>query len=847
MTPPSIRDLVLLAPRPLRKFIRYRILPKGMAETVARKVDEGRDPLSWWWQARPKANAFKPGRSVRWYTEHAWGGFSEDALVGLEYLKSHPLASPKLVSDAARALGVWYASHGDYERGHQNAVLARIAFPEAKTHKQLVNLEADCLFATGDNDRASIVIDAALKESPQDSCLLLTKANTLAGFNGWTDLTHEEERLQWINQVFANAGLTLLERKDPSRALSFDNIRGIPVACSIPREAQPLISVLVPAYMAQDTLRFTVESILAQSWENLEVVIVDDKSPDATFALAEQLSREDARVRAHCLAKNSGAYVARNEAMRQSRGEYITIHDADDWSHPQKIEMQMKLILNGSTPHGNWSDWVRCRFNLFFRGGARIGAFRVAANHSSLIVRRQTALDLGGWDEVRVGADNDFVRRLQYVTGLDRIPRAAKLVPLSFGLELDSSLTRSKVSHVFTLYHGVRRCYHEASAYWINKNGHETSCRLPAEGRAFPAPYEMLRIEPPSYDLLVIMDFGIYGGAFNSTLNYILSALQMGKRVAAFHYRRFDLDSTNPPSSPLLELAQQGKIYIVPPGGKIDVKTVLVGYPPILNSKIDLPPEIAPEQLFIITNQMHARLYSGGDVQYDPGRVAENVRRLFGVTPTWIPISDLVRNLMISDGRYAPIHPQTWTPLIETDTWCKEQVRYRGGKGARPVIGRHGRDHYTKWPQTAEAIAAAYCADRETDVRLLGGAKVPQKILKHSPANWTVYPFDALDSREFLLDLDFFVHFPHEDYIEEFGRAVLEAMAVGVPVILPEVFRPTFGDAALYATPEEVWPTIERVWNDEIEWRHRSLLGSDFVRNNSDWSQLPARLAGLEE
>jgi glycosyltransferase involved in cell wall biosynthesis len=97
------------------------------------------------------------------------------------------------------------------------------------------------------------------------------------------------------------------------------------------------------------------------------------------------------------------------------------------------------------------------------------------------------------------------------------------------------------------------------------------------------------------------------------------------------------------------------------------------------------------------------------------------------------------------------------------------------------------------------------------------------------------------------MGLDFFVHFPHEDYIEEFGRAVLEAMAVGLPVILPEVFRPTFGDAALYATPDEVWPTIERVWNNEIEWRHRSLMSADFVRNNSDWTQLPGRLARLAE
>jgi len=825
-----------------------------MAETVARKVDEGRDPLSWWWRGRPKANEFDPGqRTVKWYRDRAWSGFSEDALLGLEYLKTHPFASRQLISDAARALAVWYASHGDLERGHQNAVLARAtlpdALPEAKTLKQLILLEADCLFAFGDNERATLVVDAGLKESPHDSCLLLTKANTLAGVDGSTDLTREDERLQWINQIFADAGLALITRKDPSRALSFDNIRGVPVKCSLPPEAQPLVSVLVPAYMAQDTLRFTVESILAQSWGNLEVIIVDDKSPDATFALAEQLSREDSRVRAHCLAANSGAYVARNEAVRQSHGEYLTIHDADDWSHPQKIELQMKQILNGSTPHGNCSEWVRCRFNLFFRGTARLSAVRTNVNHSSIMVKRQTVLDLGGWDEVRMAADNEFIRRLERMAGIHPIPRVNSGVPLSFGLELDSSLTRSKASHVFTLHHGVRRCYHEASRHWLNVHGAEARWRLPApsDGRAFPAPHEMLRAERPHYDLLIVMDCCVQGGAFVSTLNYILSAVELGKRVAVFHYPRFDLDRGKPPDPTVLELAQQGKIYILPPAGKIDVKTMLVAYPTILNCKIDLPPEVAPEQVFIITNQMHARFYSGKDLQYDPGRVAENVRQLFGITPTWIPISDLVRSLMISDGRYAPMHEQNWTPLIEAKTWCSTQVQYRGGKGARPVLGRHGRDHYTKWPQTTEALAAAYCVDQDIDVRILGGAKSARKVLRRNPANWTVYPFSALLPREFLMDLDFFVHFPHEDYIEEFGRAVLEAMAVGVPVILPEVFRPTFGDAALYATPDEVWSVVQRVWNDEIEWRHRSLLGVDFVRNNSDWSQLSERLSGLDD
>jgi glycosyltransferase involved in cell wall biosynthesis len=105
----------------------------------------------------------------------------------------------------------------------------------------------------------------------------------------------------------------------------------------------------------------------------------------------------------------------------------------------------------------------------------------------------------------------------------------------------------------------------------------------------------------------------------------------------------------------------------------------------------------------------------------------------------------------------------------------------------------------------------------------------------------------AMEPRAFLSGLDFYVHYPHEDRIEEFGRAPIEAMAAGVPVILPPAFQETFGAAVLYAEPEAVWDTIQDLWRDEQAYLARARGGRDFVLQHCGYDQLVKRLENLSE
>lgn len=102
----------------------------------------------------------------------------------------------------------------------------------------------------------------------------------------------------------------------------------------------PLVSVIIPAYKAAESLENAVVSALIQM-DNPEVIIVDDCSPDETFTVAQRLAHNDERVQVFRMEQNSGASAARNFAIKQARGKWLAVLDADDWFETGRLN---KLI-----------------------------------------------------------------------------------------------------------------------------------------------------------------------------------------------------------------------------------------------------------------------------------------------------------------------------------------------------------------------------------------------------------------------------------------------------------------------------------------------------------------------
>jgi teichuronic acid biosynthesis glycosyltransferase TuaG len=107
-----------------------------------------------------------------------------------------------------------------------------------------------------------------------------------------------------------------------------------------------LISIIVPVYNCQDFLSATIESVIAQTYKNWELFIIDDCSLDNSFEIATSYQLKDERIKVLKNKSNSGQAFARNQGLDIANGRFIAFLDSDDLWHPQKLEIHLKECLD---------------------------------------------------------------------------------------------------------------------------------------------------------------------------------------------------------------------------------------------------------------------------------------------------------------------------------------------------------------------------------------------------------------------------------------------------------------------------------------------------------------------
>lgn len=265
----------------------------------------------------------------------------------------------------------------------------------------------------------------------------------------------------------------------------------------------PLVTVIMPVWNAETTITAAVQSILAQTWRNLELLIADDASQDGTWPVIQRLAEGDSRVKIRRNKVNVGPYVSKNIMLAEARGAWITGHDADDWAHPQRLEKHMQMILSRPVPpRVSMSYMIRMdeagmidRFSPIsdycLDGAARLAA--ISGTFEAAFLRDS----LGCWDNVRFGADSELVARARVLIG----DEFAKLPQISMiCLNLESSLTNDQDTgvHPVTGLSQSRQNYLAAYKHWHEKlkmaGGIGAKLKFPpglSQIRAFPAPDEM--------------------------------------------------------------------------------------------------------------------------------------------------------------------------------------------------------------------------------------------------------------------------------------------------------------------------------------------------------------------
>lgn len=758
-------------------------------------------------------------------------------------------ASPAATALAARTLALWHLRSGTAD-GFRQALAAveqaRAQAPVPGFHRRLTTIELLCHAGLDDPASGLAAYERAALAGHAGPDAFLARAGLLAD---------PVERLAWVNAALAHGGLTALQAAGPGddpRDGLCDGLRDRLVAAE-PRARGadgPLVSVILPVLCPTHAASAAValRMLCAQSWQALEILL--PHGPDVLSGACEAppdgqdgaglaaLAAQDARIRLLPVAGDSLRFGAANQALAVAEGEFVTLLLAHQRPHPQRIEKQLRALeasaqLMGCTAPGVWAD-AGLRF-----GRPDADGDLITADPDTLMFRRAPVqAALGFWDALDAGAGAELCMRLVEHWGADAL-RALRGAPLQFNAlpashpagsdaPPDPQADPDTLAGLMRVYRDSRMSRPPAGAALLYGPD-----RGPVGGAdRFPAP--RLLLEPARrgttrdgtvqngtvrhYDVILASDFRMIGGSTLSSAQELACHRKFGIRTAVFPMYRYDFGDMERPLLPQIRDQIDGEdVDLVTGGDRVSCDLLLLRYPPVLQHRLRHLPQVAARDIRVIVNQPPMSDYGpDGVVRYELARCAENLRAQFGRDATWHPIGPLVRDTLttrhIHELGHIALSDQDWHNIIDLAGW--DRGPRRRGPGDKLRIGRHSRDHEHKWPASRDDILAAWPDSPDLEVHVLGGANAPAALLGHVPSNWVVHPFGSRAPRDFLADLDVWIYFDHPDWVESFGRTIIEAMAVGVPVILPEAYRPLFGDAALYATPQTAVDIARRLHAD---------------------------------
>lgn len=626
-----------------------------------------------------------------------------------------------------------------------------------------------------------------------------------------TNSPSSENWLIGFNEPLFSANLNGIFLTD-GEGSAFDRIIAKPSPGPMP--AGPLVSVIMTSYAPDETaFELAARSILNQSWSNLELIVVDDATPGGAPRVLESMAEDDPRVKVIELSENRGTYYARNVGLRAARGTYVTGQDSDDWSHPDRLSRQIRVLERDSGLSGVVATAIRTDDNLF-----RI--LRAVEPHRlcevSLMFPRELGLEMGGYLESRKGADSEFRLRLELFS---QRPVGHIRAPLYLTRLSRDSLSRGDFRRGWA--HQNRRAFSNFMRRWHRTASPSALARpnLPDQNAAIPPQFQSLISSDRSFDFVYLADWRFDGATVRSALAEIEVLQQSGKSVGIMQLA--GIFPSKAPIAKLLPVIQDrinsGELNLVIPDENAKIDVLIVRSPELLQFSPSDGFDNQINQILIIANHAPSA-WDGTSPLYHPQHSSEQAERLFGKRPYWLTSDPAIHRYLSTYAGDIDTWPEVIPHILPVQI-IRHRSRMKGSKRSVPVIGRTANNLEHFWPDELVTANSLWpdSADSKMEIRILGDARcyLRKYDKKSYPKHWVSFHPGDISLEAFYSSIDYFVYFPNESWPQEFSYEALIAQAAGATVILPERFENIHSGYAIMARPEDV-PTI--IGREQLEY-----------------------------
>lgn len=575
----------------------------------------------------------------------------------------------------------------------------------------------------------------------------------------------------------------------------------------------PKVTVAITTWHPDDGFITAFRSIAQQSWRNIEILVVDDHSPAEFDPLLRAVVATDDRARLIKMPKNGGTYLARNRALDEASGEFFTVHDSDDWAHPQRIERQVRRLLTCPGLVSTTSRALRADDNLVFN---LPGVSPSRENASSLLFRRREVMEaIGYYDQSRKGADTEYSLRMSRHFGDD----SHELLEshLAFIRLRTGSLSREEFRpgwrHPSRLAYRLGYQWHHAQRaaaglpLYVGKDGEGSGFTRPARFLVDQSSEEAERRR--EWDVVYVLDLRQTAERPATYLDELLELVRAGRRTAVLHLESLLyplLAEVEPYAEELQRLISTGVVGEVLATDEVNVANVVVRDPSVLQFAASARLPLHARRVLVLPDGRPRQPREQGWT-YAIADVEDHAFRVFGVEAEWV--LDAAQKRACSDSSNMPRKylPRSWGHITGSP------LRWRAPRpplqGQWPCLGRIVvNESDSDWVRTALAATQLGVGQRVSlYVRspVARGAEAWRK-----ERGWSVVSGNEPPDTYFAL-VDILLLHGADPGCDRHVRHAMEAAAAGCVVLGDERWRHVLDDDALPCELHEVREASNRI------------------------------------